>query len=44
MTLRFTGIGAGSGTLSFSMTKVFDNSGKEMRGPSWLGGTVQVTL
>jgi len=43
MTLRFTGIGAGSGTLSFSATKVFDASGDEIRGPSWLGGTVQVT-
>jgi len=44
LTLRFTGIGAGTGNLSFSSAHLFNAAGDELSAPAWLGADLQVTL
>lgn len=44
MTLQFTAVGAGSGTLSFVSNRAFDSGGLQVGGVQWLGGTLQVNL
>lgn len=44
MTLRFTAIGSGAGSFTFSANQLVDTGANEIRGPSWGGGSVQVAL
>lgn len=44
MTLRFTAVGPGAGSLAFSQNQLVDSGANEIRGPAWGGGSVQVTL
>ena len=44
MTLRFTAIGAGSGSLGFSADQAYDSGGDAIGDLSWAGGTVNATL
>jgi hypothetical protein len=44
LSLRFTAIGSGGGSLNFSRNEAFDADGKLLPSQSWAGGTVQVQL
>lgn len=44
MVLRFTAVAPGGGSFTFSANQLFDAAGAEVVGPTWAGGTVQVTL
>jgi len=44
LTLRFTAISSGSGSLSFAANQAFDSAGDALGDVSWAGGTVSATL
>ena len=44
MTLTFTAIGSGSGSIQFAGNRAYDDRGRDLGGVSWVGGTVQVQL
>ncbi len=44
LTLRFTAVGAGTGSIAFSRNRAFDAEGEEIPGVSWAGATVRTVL
>ncbi len=44
VTLHFTAIGSGSGSIQFANNEFFDASGSTVPGVTWSGGSVQVQL
>jgi hypothetical protein len=44
MTLQFTGIASGTGTLAFTNVLATDSSGNPVPGLTWAAGTVQATI
>jgi hypothetical protein len=44
LTIRFTAVGAGTGSFGFSGNRVLDDDASEVGGVSWAAGTVQTIL
>lgn len=44
MTLQFTGVASGSGTLAFTHNQAGNSTGSAIPGLTWAAGTVQVTI
>lgn len=44
LTLRFTAVGPGTGSIAFARNRLFDADGAEVPGVSWAGGTVRTVL